>query len=68
MTLLDRLGEYATQPSTWKGALKLLASVGLITVSPEVQDILVGYAIKIIGGVWAIVGIVDVIRNERKQA
>lgn len=68
MNLLDIAKNYLTQPSTWKGALKLFAASGLFTVAPEVADPLVSYITQVIAGVWGIVGVVDFLRNEHKPA
>ena len=50
---------YLLQPSTWIGAAKLAASVGLFAA---------GFVEPISGGILAIFGVIDVFRKEKIKA
>lgn len=64
--MLDNLKTYATQPSTWKGLLRLLASVGVFSLSPEATDAAVQNILLIVGGLFAANGLIDIIRDEKR--
>ena len=63
MLSLDNL----TQPSTWKGAIRMSVAAGVFTLTPELQDILVQLILQIIATGTLATGVIDAIRNEKKK-
>lgn len=66
--LLPILANYLTQPSTYRGLMSLLVSVGLINIAPQAQDAVVGSALQLIAAGAAVKGSINIIRNEKKKA
>lgn len=56
--MFDTIINYLTQQSTWKGLVGLATAAGVV-ISPELSA-------QIIAAGMAIVGLINVIRNERK--
>jgi len=56
---MDKLLKYGRQPSTWRGIISILAVAG-ISLNPE-------QATAIIGTGMALMGLINVFRNETKE-
>lgn len=63
----DTIKNYLTQPSTWKGIIYLSGALGLLTISPEVQDALIEKILLIVTGLFSVSGLIDIIKNERSK-
>lgn len=55
-----------TQPSTWKGVIRIAIASGVLTLSEELQDTLIQLIIQIIATGTMATGVIDAIRNEKK--
>lgn len=55
-----------TQPSTWKGIIRIAISTGAFTLSEEMQDSLVQLIIQVIATGTMATGVIDALRNEKK--
>jgi hypothetical protein len=56
---METILKYAEQQSTWKGLIGLSSAIG-VTVSPDLST-------QIIALAMALIGIINVIRNEKKD-
>lgn len=59
--------ENLSQPSTWKGLIRMAVAAGVFTLSPEAQDTLVELVLQIIATGTMATGVIDAIRNENKK-
>lgn len=56
-----------TQPSTWKGMIRIAISLGGFTLSEQIQDALVQLIVQVMLTGTMATGIIDAIRNENKK-
>lgn len=56
---MDTILSYLRQPSTWRGLITVLGTLGVV-VSPELSAEIVATCI-------GVVGIIEVVRNEKKK-
>lgn len=65
---MTTLANYATQASTWRGLVSLAVSLGILHMTPAMQDQIVAFALQIVAGGQAVIGLINLVRNERKSA
>ena len=59
--------KYLKQPSTWKGILSILVSLGVVTMSPDVMNSTVQAILLLIAAGEAIQGTINIAKDESKQ-
>lgn len=59
---------YLTQVSTWTGIVKIACALGLFAATPDLQSQLATNAVQFVTGILALVGTIDMLRDERKGA
>ena len=62
------LVNYLTQISTYTGLIKLACALGLFTATPEIQNQMSAAAVQFVTGVLALVGAIDLLRDEKKAS
>lgn len=63
---MDKLKQYLTQASTWKGLIYVLGALGIYSMAPETQDAVVTHVLAVVSGLFAVSGIVDIFKNDKK--
>ncbi len=65
---MNTLLNYATQASTWRGVVNLAVALGVLHMTPAAQDQIVAFALQIVAGGQALIGLINCFHNERKSA
>ncbi len=65
---MNTLLNYATQASTWRGVVNLIVALKLIDLTPALQEQIVVDLVQIVAAGQALVGLINVLHNERKAA
>ena len=58
---------FLNQSSTYRGLISLAVSLGLLNISPEAQDQAVTVALQVIAAGQALIGLINLFRNEHAK-
>lgn len=65
---METIIKYISQPSTWRGILSVLMALGILHISPEVQDHAVEAISAIVAMGLSVQGAINIYRDESKKA